>query len=236
MADDTEAEQVAREVYRETAMLYREVRPQMRVQGDLWYEVLYGPPKPPPDTPDVVFVGAQPGGREGERFEEPARDRLWPQRMVHAEVPAPFPLARRLQLAFKADPALLSESTGLNAVFFRARNWRTWCEMVPDHGLRAMIERSCATMAKELIRAMRPRLVVAIGFSALRLLGSGGRPLPPPEGGRVLLREGEVAGLPSLAMHHPTPPAKAPSDAEMEWIGSEILRRLGRPRGAADNA
>jgi uracil-DNA glycosylase len=154
--------------------------------------------------------------------------------MVQAEVPARFRLAQRLQAAFEADASLLPMSTGLNAVLFSAPNWRGWCEMVPDHRLRTMIEQSCAAMATELIRAMRPRLVVAIGFSALRLLGSKRQPLPLPEAGRVLLYEGEVAGIPALAMRHPTPPRRAPSNVELKWIGSETLGRLSRLRPATE--
>lgn len=62
---------LAREIYSETSARYRSARKHMIIQRDLYYEVLYGPPRV---NPPILFVGEQPSSMRGEEHEERTRD------------------------------------------------------------------------------------------------------------------------------------------------------------------
>lgn len=138
----------------------------------------------------------------------------------------PFKLAQRLQEAFKNEPSVLTRSTGTNAIVFRAPNGAAWRGMLPDGCLRDELVRFSAERVERLARAMRPQLVVVIGFGTARLLGTEFQPLARRKGGRALLCSGTFAERDALVMRHPTPPACPPINAELAWIGSNILSRL----------
>ncbi len=204
-----------RAIYAETARRYARLAPALG-SAARGYEILYGPPL---DEPPILFVGLQPGGTEISQHREHGADLggSWPQTCEYAT--APWPMARHMRRMF--GPAL-SGCTGTNAIFLRAPDLATWRRTVPVP-LRREIAQFCAARVLRMVRAMRPRNIVAIGFDSLAGFGPT-QPVLASPAGRTLLRAGHIAGQPALATLHLT--GAWMSNADRAAMTAGLLARL----------
>ena len=162
--------------------------------GSRGYHVMYGPPKP---NAPILFIGYQPGGdhlTNDHLLNEPAV--FWPEISYYAT--EPWRLAVNLRNMFGNE--ILRESTGLNAIFFRSPNMKTYNAEVP-----LLVRRELATFSvtqvRRIVDALTPKLVVGIGFDSLRLFGSTSPVLISPKG-RVLAESGLVGSRPAIGVLH----------------------------------
>jgi hypothetical protein len=176
------AEQVALQVYSEAADFFG------KMSLPYGYKILYGPPH---HRPPVLFMGYQPGGNKPEPYE---KDR-WPAVSEYAT--ENWPLGRKMRGLF--DQEFLAECSGLNAIFVRAPSADAYRREFKE--TLGAIEKFCMDRVHRLVRAMDPQKIVVIGFAALNLFGSS-KPILSNSAGRVLVREGRVAGWPALATLH----------------------------------
>lgn len=218
-----ERSQTCRAVYAETARFYTRLAPALGAAAR-GYEILYGPPL---DEPPILFIGFQPGGRHISHHRDRGADRggSWPDHCEYAS--APWPMARHMRRMFGSE--LLSRCTGTNAIFFRAPDVATYRRSVPAP-LRREITGFCTGQVERMVRAMRPRRIVAIGFDSLAAFGPT-VPLLASPAGRTLLRSGQVAGRPATATLHLT--GAWMSNADRAAMTAGLLRVLGP---APDNA
>ena len=72
-----------------------------------------------------------------------------------------------------------------------------------------------------LVDAIDPQKIIVIGLGALELFG-GGKPLLSNDKGRILLKEGRVAGRPAIATMHLS--GAQISTEDLSAIGLELRR------------
>ncbi|MGD0143125.1 MAG: hypothetical protein ABSC92_08205 [Rhizomicrobium sp.] len=218
---------VVREVYSETRQLWEHARSQLSKDQDHAFKILYSPPV---FEPAVLVIGLQPGGDV--------------THMRHAELERPsetneyldesWPLAVQLRKRF--GKPFLEGAVGTNAIFFRSPSWADWHKIEPL--LRARLEVFCVGENKRLIRAMRPKQIVLLGWDALHVMGGSGfreSVANAQQDGRSrrkrLLQSGEIEGIPAFAIPHPSAAWKNPPVSDDDW--TMILAGMGMVADAA---
>lgn len=188
------AEEVCRRIYRETKSFYTKLA---EGREDVGFQILYGPPHL--EAP-ILFLGYQPGKGCKTALEEReyGSEDGWPEVCEYAT--ECWPLAKRLREIFGQE--LLKRSVGLNAIFVRSDNIAAY-RAVFDVQDRKKIRSFCIQRVQEIITAVRPRKIVAIGFATLTLFGEGVRDLKGTNG-RILTRTGKIAGFDAVAVVHLT--------------------------------
>ena len=185
------AEDIAQEVYRETAAFYTEKIPNL---GDAacGFRILYGPPNHKVPT---LFIGYQPGGDCKDIVEE--QHLKWPTECEYAK--QEWKLARQMREIWSDSE--LSHSTGLNVLFFRARNEKSW-KSVPL-SLRKELEEFCHKNAIKLISVLEPRQIVFIGLSVFKQYVPSSFDVLNGEGNnRPLIRKGRFLDIPAYGVIH----------------------------------
>lgn len=190
MAD---TETLCQSIYSETREFYRtEIHPFF---PDVGFQILYGPPF---DEAPILFVGYQPG--KGSKTPEEERaygsECHWPQTCEYAT--ESWPLARWIQTMFGKD--LLKKCVGLNSIFIRSNTIGDYRRCFRPK-LR-QIENFCLPRVKAIVKSIRPRLIVAIGFETLALFGDVEKALSSERNDRVIAKVGQVAGREAFGTLH----------------------------------
>jgi hypothetical protein len=215
-SDPTAVDELCRQVYSETARFYERLRPELGERA-FGYKILYGPPKV---GAPILFLAFQPGG-EREDAEEGliAGEREgWPSRNEYAY--APYRLARKMQMIWGAD--LLDRCVGLNIVFFRSKNKDSWGLFPPD--LRDRATQFCLRHVRELVRVLRPKLVVVIGFGTAREFVPGQIELQNDR--RRLIQGGTLWGNQALAVIHLSGANPALDRAEIAQVADYFRKQI----------
>ncbi len=187
-------EEICRQIYRAAKKFYAEEFKDR--EDDPGFQILYGPPFF--HTP-VLFLGYQPGkGRRSalEEREYGSEDR-WPSKSEY--LTECWTLAKRLREMFGEE--FIERCVGLNAIFVRAHSMKNYREL--DLALRSQIEEFCLPRVEEIVNAIQPKLIVAIGFATLDLLGVDDVGIPKTnQKGRVLTKRGKIYGRDALGVLH----------------------------------
>lgn len=202
---------VITKIYSDLRTFYADVSPAM---GPHAYgaRILYSPPT---RKARVMFVGAQPGGTERKL------DIKWPDSNEYADA------ARFLGATLRkmVDAEILRKYTvGTNVNFFRAPSDKLYRKYV-GLKLRHKIQKFCLPRVFRLIDEMDPRTVFCIGFKAFKALHPINEKLEEMRHNKkgILVRTGEIAGRPVVAVPHLT--GCRISRVDMNTIG-ERLRAL----------
>lgn len=194
-----EADEVCCRIYDETREFYfSELKPALK--DDPGYQILYGPPLF--QTP-VLFVGYQPGNGTKNPFEEReyGTEDGWPERSEF--VTECWPLAMALRRIFNKD--FIEKCVGTNVIFVRASDVKTYGKF--DKNLRAKIREFCKPRVELMVKAIQPKLIVAIGLATLDLFGPSEETLRGAAHGArgkssALIKKGKIAGREALAVMH----------------------------------
>lgn len=192
--DQTEADAFCRSVYVAAKNFYET---EIKSYWDQGFQILYGPPF---IQPPILFVGYQPGKGLKKPEEERAygsEDR-WPE--VSEYVTERWRLATNLQNMF--GPDLLARCVGLNAVFIRANSIREYNAAV-SRELRSRAAKFCIDQVSQIVDAIRPKMIVAIGLETLSLFDKGDlKAIRSADGRRVLMKLGKIARREAVATLH----------------------------------
>jgi hypothetical protein len=190
------SEKICRQIYEKTGSFYKEISNDLK--DDPGFQILYGPPFF--ETP-VLFLGYQPGKGCKTALEERkyGSERRWPKRTEFAT--ECWPLAVNLRRMFGGE--FLERCVGTNAIYIRANSLDDYNKYVDDK-LRAKIGEFCFPLVEQMLSAIQPRLVVAIGFATLNLFGGGDADEKSAKSGRVLTRTGQIFGRDALGVLHLT--------------------------------
>ena len=198
----TTAETLCRRIYDETRCFYDEKVSALRAaDADHGFRILYGPPTV---NAPILFLAYQPGGDRSHH--RPEEHKCWPQECDYAT--QPWLLARRMQQIWSL-PAL-ERSTGLNVVFFRSPRMHIWNDV--PRPLRKDLEQFSYPRAEQIVRELKPNILVVIGLSTFPGTNKWSIKLQN-EKGRVLIRRDELWGIPAYAVIH----LCAPRSAEWTW-------------------
>lgn len=143
-------------VYRETHGFYQRCRP--KLSSPRGYTILYGPPVV---GAPIFFVGENPGDRGGEPLK-------WGKTNGYGDTPPPWDLACKMQQIWPLD--VLRRSTGLNMNFFHSRSSGDWLAVADQKKMKQDIEAFCRERVHLIIRALKPKTVVAYGKIAYEAL------------------------------------------------------------------
>src|SRR6267378_7546442 len=157
------AEELCRSIYEETAAFYKYKAPRVAGQ-DLGYRILYGPPTV---RPEYLFLGDQPGGKA----DSVRIDQLqgWPTECEYALDNGALRKAgwKNNRLASNMQKIwgipTLRNSTGLNAIFFRAPDSEEWSHGL-EKGLRIELEKFSLERARRIVETLQPKRLVVIGL------------------------------------------------------------------------
>ena len=186
--------------------------------GNRGYEVLYGPPL---RKPEIFFLGFQPGGGHStEEHQQASPTKTWPKKSYYGT--EQWRLAKVMQAMF--GTALLERCTGANAIFFRAPSMRVYYLETPVE-LLAEIDLFCRKHLLAIIEALEPKLIVAIGFSALAQFGPG-YPILTSLNGRSLVQIGAIGARRAYATLHLS--GSRISDVDRNQIADFLRYRLGK--------
>jgi hypothetical protein len=188
-----EAESLCKLIYLETQAFYETIADRCENQG---FQILYGPPFV--EAP-IVFIGYQPGRglkSPGEERQYGSEDG-WPPRSEY--VTEDWTLAKKMRSMFPQE--LLERCVGLNAIFIRSPNAQLYRSRV-EAKLRRAIEAFCLAKVGRIVGALRPKLVVVVGFETLALFGESSPVLISDKSGRVLAKAACVAGWKALGTLH----------------------------------
>ena len=189
---ENSGEEICRQLYTDTKYFYRKISKGRK--DDPGFQILYGPPF---FHAPVLFIGYQPGKGCKTALEERAygaEDR-WPPKSEYAT--ECWPLAKRLREMLGKE--FIEKCVGTNAIFVRANSIADYENV--SRGLRTEIEEFCRTQIKEMVGAIEPKLIVAIGFATLDLFGGGGAG-GTGDRGRVLTKTGKIFGRDALGVLH----------------------------------
>lgn len=191
MSPQESAESKCREIYGEA----RDFFDQFPIVPNYGFKILYAPPL---YQPPILFIGYQPGGADDDCYIETAKgaDKRWPTRCEYAT--ESWKLAKQMRAMF--GPRFLEECVGINAIFLRAKTAHDYKSTV-KMGTRKQIEAFCLVRVRQIVEAIDPKKIVAIGFDTLNLFGASAPDLIN-EKGRTLTRIGEVAGRTAIATLH----------------------------------
>jgi hypothetical protein len=90
----------------------------------------------------------------------------------------------------------------MNAIYFRAPEISAFWRELPQP-LRSPLKQHCVASTRKIIAAIKPKLIVAIGMSTLKLFVARGNP-DVVHNGRKLTRTDKIEGCPALATLHLT--------------------------------
>jgi hypothetical protein len=212
-----ELQRIVSDIYEETRHLYRSVQGELtRLHIDHGFRILYGPAVLEPHT---LMVGFQPGGDAGH---------IRPQE-IEGSAPSNEYLSRSWPLAVKLrrrfGDQFLKTALGTNAIFFRSPSVSAWRSI--NEPLREKLEAYCFRQTERIVRAVRPRRILILGWDTVALMRVTGWREFVASGGRGqrkrLLERGVLFQTTAFAMFHPTADWKAPPVTEDEWNRS--LRR-----------
>jgi len=96
--------------------------------------------------------------------------------------------------------SLLKQCVGLNAIFVRSDNIDVYRKNFDLH-TRRQIEKFCLPRVKEIIEAVRPKRIVAIGIATLDLFGGRADPCLTGEK-NVLAKLGKIADRDVIGVKH----------------------------------
>ena len=196
MTEQHELEQLAKCMYKEAFSRLDERRAR-EVASKI--TVLYGPPLV---RPDVFLVSFQGGGKDS----SPSR-RTWPKRLLYLDDPYPFGKALRkhfcdaglfetLEKRTVAMPACFPEAPAIEA--------SRWDRV--QHGPRAEWRVFSAKWVKQMLRAMRPRVVLVVGSKASRALELDDAWRDVEKGRSVkagkVYGHAKIEGIPAVYCHH----------------------------------
>ena len=193
----TSAEEICQNTYREAKLFYGEISEGRK--DDCGFQILYGPPY---FQAPFLFLGYQPG----RGIKSPAQERIdgsedrWPSRSEYAT--EDWALAKCVRKVFdkECDPKCIEICVGLNAIFIRSNSIDEYHRQF-DRALRTEIESFCLPRVEQMIDAIQPLGIVAIGFATLDLFGSS-VVSRTSEKGRVLTKTGKIAGRNALGVLH----------------------------------
>ena len=155
-----ELESVVADVYRKTYELWEASRDRL-TSGDHGFKILYAPPRL---EPSVLVMEFQPGGDKSNIRDAELRQPSTSNEYLSESWTLAAQLRKRLGAQF------LQGAVGTNAIFFRAPNSTQWRKNVEEE-LRTQLELFCIGENKRLIRAMRPKRILLLGWDALGLMG-----------------------------------------------------------------
>jgi hypothetical protein len=181
-------EAVCRDVHAQTQAFHARVASRLG-HRDHGFRVLYGPPFP--EAP-VLFLGFQPGGGKEDMSSD--HHAGWPERCEYAH--ETWLLAKRMRAIWGAD--FLDRCTGLNLIFFRARNIRAWKAL--EANLRNEIECFCRAQVERVVEAIAPKRIVVIGIGTFDRLKVENVELFKK--GRTLAKVGKIYGRPAPGVIH----------------------------------
>jgi hypothetical protein len=188
-------EDTCRRIYNQTKCFYGRIS---TGREDVGFQILLGPPfKEAP----ILFLGYQPGKGCKTPLEERAygsEDR-WPD--VPEYVTECWPLAKCMRRIFDAN--FLSRCVALNAIFVRSDSvsvyYRDFCARV-----RKEINQFCLPRVNEIVEAVHPKKIVAVGIGTLSLFDKRAYPCLKGANGRVLMKAGKIAGRDAIGVLHLT--------------------------------
>jgi hypothetical protein len=203
--DQTEIDEVACTVYRETAEFYARISPRIRDDALFGFKILYGPPLA---RAPLMFAGEQPGGGVGGPTDDPQsvldlERKTWP--VVTEYATASWRLAHAIRAVYDAEfPGLLRRCTGTNENFFRAPSRDHYHRNVNGE-LRSEIGYFCKPRVQSLVRAIEPDHVVCIGLEIFRrITGSTTVAIRSRITGDPLVETGTFAGRRAVGVPHLT--------------------------------
>jgi hypothetical protein len=189
------ADDICRNIYSQTKVFYGQMSEGRT--DDCGFQILYGPPY---YQAPILFIGYQPG----RGTKSPAQERIdgsedrWPLRSEYST--EDWPLAQCLRNLFGQE--LIERCVGLNAIFIRSNNIKQY-EKQFDRALRTRIKTFCLSRVEQMVHAIQPVAIVAIGLASLDLFG-GSTKDKRGEKGRVLTKLGKIAGRNALGVLHLT--------------------------------
>jgi hypothetical protein len=166
--------------------------------GALGYKILYGPPM---QSPEVLFIGNQPGGQVADAIAGELRGERsrWPDIFEYAS--EPWRLATAARRVWQAD--ILARSTGLNLCFFRSPSVGAW-RALPSEVIRRA-ETFSLERSRTIVDMLRPKAIVVIGlvdFAKLARADGLTTRRALSNGGRDLVRTGQLWGHSSAGTIH----------------------------------
>jgi hypothetical protein len=209
------------DIYEDTQNVYRWAAPFLGEKHAHGFKIMYSPPMA---RPRALLIGYQPGG---DRTHGRPDEEVQPSRL-NEYLTENWPLARELRKRF--GTSFLESSVGLNAIFFRSPSTKIWREV--DEALRREIETFCRTRALEIVRRLEPKVVLILGWDALEAVGGHGfvervghAAVVGRRRRRRLAQTGLLAGVPAVAIPHPTAAWRDPPVTDQDW--NEIAAVVG---------
>ena len=194
-----EIDAVCRQLYSEVAAF----PPIAAVLGaDIGFEILMGQPF---YEPPVLFIGYQPGDGALSPLEarEAGFEKDWVFKGRSQYSTESWLLATKLRGIFGPNNiSLLDRSVGLNAIYIRARNVASYRKTVKLAD-RKMIQDFCREKNDFLIKTIKPKKIVVLGFGTMDVFGSS---IPDVVGDnkKPVTKIGDVFGVNALAVRHLT--------------------------------
>ena len=180
---------VCKRIYSDTRLFYYAEAPKLGAEAR-GFKILYGPPV---ERPPVFFIGYQPGGKAPGPGEQEQEQKRWPPTIQYV-TEEKWALAKNMRRIF--GTAFLNQCAGANALFLRSPEVRHYSRKVSKE-LRCRIADFCIPRVSELVREMKPHLVVLNGLCTADLFGITERDTEVPE-----LRYGKVANVAAVAVRH----------------------------------
>jgi hypothetical protein len=128
-------------------------------------------------------------------------------------------LAKKMRHMFRRE--YLAQCVGMNAIFLRSPTIDDYKRDF-DKNMRAQIEQFCLARVGQIIEAIDPAKIVAIGFDTLKLFGADAADLIN-EKGRTLTKVGQIAGRPAIATLHLS--GARISNPDLDRIRDRVLAR-----------
>lgn len=186
------ANEICRGIYPQTKSFFD----RLRLKPKYGFKILNAPPH---CNAPILFIGYQPGGGSRDFEIEVAKgtDKGWPPVCEYAT--EDWVLSRRMREMFGKNR--LEQCVGTNAIFLRYPDAGEYREDIG--AVRASVESYCTAKVSQIVEAITPQRIVAIGFAALQLFGATKPDLKSKEG-RTLTKIGTIAGRPAIGMLHLT--------------------------------
>ncbi|MFZ0479791.1 MAG: hypothetical protein WAL71_11625 [Terriglobales bacterium] len=163
---------------------------------DPGFQILYGPPFF--ETP-ILFIGYQPGkgcktAKEERKY---GSENRWPKKSEFAT--ECWPLAVNLRNMFGGK--LIENCVGTNAIFVRSNSISDYHKNL-DKTLRKKIQEFCLCHIARMVKAIQPKLIVALGFATLELFDKNTERYKIGTKKRVLVRKGKICGQEAIGVLH----------------------------------
>jgi hypothetical protein len=207
--DQAGIDQICRAVYGDTRKFLHEID----FKPPFEFKILNGPPK---RNAEILFIGYQPGGGKEDAEEEIAKGthKGWPEKCEYAH--ERWRLAPKMRHVFGVER--LQQCVGTNAIFLRYPNQNCYRRHVPGEK-REEIEKFCVEKVSLIVRTIKPKQIVTIGFAALEMFGQSEIELLRPIGTNLALtKTGTVADRKAVGMIHLTGARPGLSTAELDLL------------------